>query len=305
MRKFFGVGVALLYLVGLVTLVVFLSQKHSIPLLETSGEIAEKERNLILFAAGLSLVVVIPVFTLFFYIIWKFRASNHNARYTPEWDGNRTLEVVWWGVPILLIVILSIVTWNSTHDLDPFKPLASDKAAMKVQVVALQWKWLFIYPEENIATVNYVQIPKDRPIDFEITADAPMNSFWIPQLSGQIYAMSGMSTRLSLRASETGSFAGSSANISGEGFSGMKFVAESVPQDDFDQWVGLVRESGNVLDKSMYEELSAPSKNVPQMYFAASESGLYDQVLTKFLSPPSFLDNPNDQQTMHYSEAMQ
>jgi cytochrome o ubiquinol oxidase subunit 2 len=297
MRKFFGVGVALLYIVGLVTLVVFLSQKHSIPLLETSGEIAEKERNLILFAAGLSLVVVIPVFTLFFYIIWKFRASNHNARYTPEWDGNRTLEVVWWGVPILLIVILSIVTWNSTHDLDPFKPLASDKAAMKVQVVALQWKWLFIYPEENIATVNYVQIPKDRPIDFEITADAPMNSFWIPQLSGQIYAMSGMSTRLSLRASETGSFAGSSANISGEGFSGMKFVAESVPQDDFDQWVGLVRESGNVLDKSMYEELSAPSKNVPQMYFAASESGLYDQVLTKFLSPPSFLDNPNDEQT--------
>ncbi len=304
MRKFFGVGVALLYVVCLVGLIVFLSQKHSIPLLETRGEIAEKERNLILFAAGLSLVVVIPVFTLFFYIIWKFRASNHTARYTPEWDGNRTLEAVWWGVPILLIFILSIVTWNSTHNLDPFKPLESDKAAMKVQVVALQWKWLFIYPEENIATVNYVQIPKDRPIDFEITADAPMNSFWIPQLSGQIYAMSGMSTRLSLRASETGSFAGSSANISGEGFSGMKFVAESVPQDDFDQWVGSVRELGNVLDKDMYKELSTPSKNVPQMYFASSESGLYDQVVMKFLSPPSFLDSPNDERKTHYSEMM-
>lgn len=272
-------------MVGFVGLLVFLAQGHTISVLEPKGVIADKQRNLIYFAAGLSLIVVIPVFALLFYIIWKYRATNTKAQYSPDWDSNRTLETIWWGIPIILILILSVVTWNSTHDLDPFKPLVSDKKPLKVQVVALQWKWLFIYPEENIATVNYVQFPQDTPIDFEITADAPMNSFWVPQLGGQIYAMSGMSTHLNLKASETGSFDGVSANISGEGFSGMKFIAKSTPKQDYDLWVDSVRESGVELNQQSYNELSAPSKDVSAMYFGSSEQGMYDSILMKFMSP--------------------
>lgn len=266
-------------------LLVALAQGHTISVLEPKGVIADKQRNLIYFAAGLSLIVVIPVFALLFYIIWKYRATNTKAQYSPDWDSNRTLETIWWGIPIILILILSVVTWNSTHDLDPFKPLVSDKKPLKVQVVALQWKWLFIYPEENIATVNYVQFPQDTPIDFEITADAPMNSFWVPQLGGQIYAMSGMSTHLNLKASETGSFDGVSANISGEGFSGMKFIAKSTPKQDYDLWVDSVRDSAVELNQQSYNELAIPSKDMPAMYFGSSEQGIYDLILMKFMSP--------------------
>jgi cytochrome o ubiquinol oxidase subunit 2 len=195
----------------------------NIEVFNPKGSIAEKQRNLIIFASLLSLLVIIPVYILTFTFLFKYRETNKKARYTPDWDHNRIYETIWWGIPIAVILLLSIVTWNSTHALDPYKPLSSSEKPLDIQVVALQWKWLFIYPEQNVATVNYVQIPVNRPVTFTITSDAPMNSLWIPQLGGQIYAMSGMSTQLHLIANHAGSYNGSSANISGEGFAGMRF----------------------------------------------------------------------------------
>lgn len=250
--------------------------------LNPKGVIGVQQRELLIFATLLSLVVVVPVFALTFYIVWKYRATNKNAKYAPDWDHNNKIEAVWWGVPIVLILILGAVTWKSSHALDPKKEIVSNKPAVTVQVVALQWKWLFIYPEYGVASLNYVQFPEDTPVRFEITADAPMNSFWIPQLGGQIYAMSGMKTKLNLMANEVGDYNGSSANLSGEGFAGMKFIARASPQSEFDDWIDLLKQSNNNLDMATYATLAQPSKNNPPMSYT-SQSGLFDAVMLKYM----------------------
>jgi len=231
------------------------------------------------------LIVVVPVFGLLVLFAWKYRASNTKARYTPDWDRNRLAEIVWWLVPSLLILVISVITWNSSHQLDPYKRLDGNAKELIVQVVALDWKWLFIYPEQHIASVNFVQFPSDMPVDFEITADAPMNSFWIPRLGGQIYAMPGMSTQLHLMASTNDSFKGSSANISGTGFASMKFAAKSSSQADFDKWVQSARQSSAMLDTATYNELAKPSSNNPAFYYAWAQDGLYNNVIMKYMSP--------------------
>jgi cytochrome o ubiquinol oxidase subunit 2 len=185
----------LLALVAMSFIVAFLS-KLKIPVLEPAGPIGRKERNLIIEAFLLSMIVVIPVYVMLVGFAWKYRAGNKKAKYRPDMEGSPILETIWWGIPIIIISILAVVTFKSSHDLDPFKSLDSKKTPMTVQAVALQWRWLFIYPQQNVASINYVKLPKDTPVEFQITADAPMNSFWIPQLGGQIYAMSGMATQL-------------------------------------------------------------------------------------------------------------
>ena len=213
--KFIAIGLLIL---GAIAGVALLLHGHTIDVLVPKGTIAKKELDLLVTATLLMLIVVIPVFVLTFTIAWKYRASNTKAKYTPDWDHNRAIETVWWAIPFVLILILSVITWQSSHELDPFKPLASSKQPITIQVVALQWKWLFIYPEQHIATVNYVQFPVDTPVNFVITSDAPMNSFWIPQLGGQIYAMAGMSTQLHLMATDPGSYNGSSVTPQRTGF---------------------------------------------------------------------------------------
>lgn len=277
---------AIVSLMAFVLLLAALLHGHNIDVLNPKGEIADKQRGLMVFASLLALVVVIPVFALTGYIAWTYREGNKNAKYTPEWDSNAILETIWWGIPIALISVLSIVTWNSSHSLDPHKPIVSDTKPMTIQVVALDWKWLFIYPEQNIASVNYVQFPVDTPVKFEITSDAPMNSFWIPSLGGQIYAMSGMSTHLNLISSQKGSYNGSSANISGKGFSGMKFTATASSQDDFDRWVNTARQSPYSLDQSGYNQLAVQSVNDPVSYYSTTEPGLYEGLVNKFMIPP-------------------
>lgn len=266
-------------------LLAFYLLNHSIAVLSPKGLIASKERNLIIIASLVSLIVVIPVFVMTFFIAWRYRASNTKATYHPDWDHNIKLETVWWLVPFILILVLSVITWNSSHQLDPSKPLGGDTRPMTIQVVALQWKWLFIYPDENIATVNYVRFPVNKPINFEITADAPMNSFWIPQLGSQIYAMSGMSTHLHLMANELGSFNGSSANISGRGFAGMKFIAESTSDENFNNWIQSVKRSPTTLTMDEYNNLALPSENNPLAYYSSPERGLYNEILVKFMRP--------------------
>jgi cytochrome o ubiquinol oxidase subunit 2 len=221
---------------------------------------------------------------MLFYFAWKYSASNTQANYMPDWDSNRKLEAIWWSIPLLLIIILAVITWRTSYALDPFRPLESDKKPVRIQVVALEWKWLFIYPELQIATVNYLQFPEGTPVNFEVTADAPMNSFWIPKLGGQIYAMSGMTTKLHLMADNQGIYEGSSANLSGDGFSGMKFVAESTSQAAFDDWVKANR-SAEILDSTKYKELAEPSKDNPVRSFMLADTKIYDNVINKYMVP--------------------
>lgn len=262
----------------------YISTLH-IDMLNPKGLIALKEYNLLVFTTLLGMVIVVPVFVITIIIAWRYRESNTKATYTPNISGNRLAETIWWGIPIVLITILSVVTWYSTHDLDPHKPLASDVKPITVQVVALDWKWLFIYPEQNIATVNLVQFPVNTPVNFQITADAPMNSFWIPKLGGQIYAMAGMTTKLHLNATEVGDYKGSSANISGEGFAGMKFTARASTEQDFNDWIASVKKSPLSLTTAEYAKLSAPSKNNPQALYSTSATDLYDTIVMKYMLP--------------------
>lgn len=262
----------------------------NIDVLNPQGEIASKERDLLLFTTLLSLAVVVPVFFMLALFSWKFREGNKKAKYTPDWDSNKILETIWWGIPFVIILVLSIVTWNSSHALDPSKPLVSDVQPVTVQVVALQWKWLFIYPEQQIASVNLVQFPVMTPVNFIVTSDAPMNSFWIPSLGGQIYAMSGMSTKLHLIANNTGDFKGSSANISGEGFADMNFVARSSSAADFQTWVEKVRASSSSLDYSSYEKLAKPGVEAAPSYYALDNANLYDTIVMKYMTSMSHME---------------
>lgn len=283
-KKYKVVSLVLLGVLAVLGIAVLLRDAN-IAILNPKGLIAERQRDLIVFATLLMLVVVVPVFVLTFFIAWKYRATNTRARYTPNWDHSRRLEFIWWGVPILIIGVLSVVIWTSSHDLDPYKPLVSRRQPVKVQVISLQWKWLFIYPKEGIATVNYLKFPEDTPVDFELTADSPMNSFWIPQLGGQIYAMSGMRTQLHLMASEQGTYAGSSANLSGEGFASMRFKAAAVSDNEYQKWLQSVRMSQGRLDMAEYGKLTKPSKGDKPYDYAMSEPGLYDKIIMKYTMP--------------------
>lgn len=285
MRRKYILFVVLLLIASVVAGLVWYVSNHNLGMLNPKGTIAHQEKNLIIFTTLLGLLVVIPVFIMAGTIAWKYREGNASAKYAPDWDHNRLAEFTWWTIPIIIIVVLSIVTWITSHSLDPYRPLEHSKKPITIQVVALDWKWLFIYPEENIATVNFIQIPKDTPINFVITADAPMNSFWIPQLSGQIYAMPGMSTKLHIEANEEGEYAGSSANISGEGFAGMRFTTKVSSQQDFEQWLKLVKQSSNKLGAETYDKLAKPSKNNPKAYYASVETGLYDTIVMKYMMP--------------------
>jgi cytochrome o ubiquinol oxidase subunit 2 len=254
-----------------------------IAVLNPKGPVARKEFDLFITGLLLSLIVVVPVFTLLFTFAWKYRESNTKAKYSPDLDHSRIAETIWWVVPSILILIISILTWNSSHQLDPYRKLASTKPQMTIQVVALDWKWLFIYPDQRIATVNFVQFPNNTPVNFEITADAPMNSFWIPQLGGQIYAMPGMATDLHLMATQNGIFNGSSANISGTGFAGMAFKAKSSSQADFGSWVKSVKSSRSHLSMDTYSKLAEPSQYNPVTYYSSAPSDLYDKVIMKYM----------------------
>lgn len=262
-----------------------LSFHKEIAILFPKGIIALEERNLLLILQALMLIVVIPVYILTFIFSWKYRAGNKKSIYNPELVDNRIAEFVWWGIPIVMVLTIGILTWYKTYALDPYKPIESPNKPMTIQVVALQWKWLFIYPEDKIATVNYIQIPEQTPIHFEITADAPMNSFWIPHLGGQIYAMPGMKTELHLIADAPGEFRGSSANLSGEGFSGMHFITQASSEKDYQKWIESAKKSSKSLDLKEYNNLAAPSQDNPQEIYQLKDEKLFDQIVMKFMHP--------------------
>ena len=281
-HKYIAWALIILTLIGALAWYLF---SHNIPVLQPRGTVAYQERNLIIIGLLLAVLVVVPVYAMAFGIAWKYRAGNTQARYTPDWDGNRLIEFTWWAIPGVIILVLSIITWNSAHSLDPFRPLSSVNKPLTIQVVSLDWKWLFIYPQQGVASVNFLQVPVNVPINFEVTSDTVMNSFWIPALGSQIYAMPGMSTQVHLMASQPGSFNGSSANISGQGFAGMNFVAKAGSASDFNQWIQQIKESSSQLDLAAYNKLAAPSQNNPKTYYSNVQGSMYDDVVLKYMAP--------------------
>jgi cytochrome o ubiquinol oxidase subunit 2 len=284
-----GIQVLISSLIALaiIGIFVFVTQGRNIPVLDTHGTIANQQRDLILLTFGLGLLVVIPVLTMLFMIAWKYRAGNKKATYQPEFDGHMGLEALWWGIPCLIIIVLAIITAISTHALDPYKPLESKTEALEVQVVSLEWKWLFIYPDKGVATLNYMNIPEDTPINLTITSDAPMNSFWVPALAGQVYSMSGMSTKLHLMADSVGTYRGTSANISGEGFSRMGFTVNSMTNTDFSNWVIKSASSKESLSTESYSALTVRSKDDGEKTYTLMNNDLYNEIIMKYMPADS------------------
>lgn len=282
----------MLFFTGLMVLLILIMQPlsilhfgHNIVMLFPKGIIALKERNIIFIIQALMLLVIIPVYILTFIFSWKYNAKNPKGKYDPDLVDNRLAEYIWWGVPLIMTLIVIAFTWIKTYQLDPYKPIESDKKPIKIQVVALQWKWLFIYPDEKIASMNFVQFPKQTPIHFEITAEAPMNSFWIPSLGGQIYAMPKMKTELHLIADTAGDFRGSSANLSGVGFSGMHFITRASSEEEYQKWVQSAKQSSKALNLEEYNQLARPSENAPVELYQLKDENLFNQILMKYMHP--------------------
>lgn len=256
-------------------------------ILNPKGQIGQDEKTLLITAVVLMLLVVIPVIVMTIVFAWKYRASNTKARYEPNWSHSTAIEVVVWSIPCLIILVLAVLTWRSSHALDPFKPLESDVKPVTIEAVALDWKWLFIYPDQGIATVNEIAFPVNTPVNFKITSDTVMNSFFIPQLGTQIYAMAGMETKLHLIANEPGDFAGISANYSGHGFSKMRFTARATAdQAGFDAWVAKVKAAPQSLQAAEFQALAANhnDKDVyPVTYYASVQNGMFKSLIDKYM----------------------
>lgn len=247
--------------------------------LDPKGPIAFAERQILLNALGIMLAIVIPVILATLGVAFWFRALNERARYRPNFTYSGRLELLVWSVPAMTVLLVGGVAWVGSHDLDPGKPISSTVKPVNVQVVSLDWKWLFIYPEQGIASVNKLVVPVGTPISFELTSSSVMNSFFVPQLGSQIYTMSGMATRLHLQADHLGTYAGVSAMFSGEGFPDMRFTVDAVTDDGFAQWVRQARETGSALDKQAYADLVKPSKAVVPFTYRVVAPDLFSSIV--------------------------
>ncbi|WP_454767019.1 ubiquinol oxidase subunit II [Cupriavidus campinensis] len=259
-------------------------------LFSPSGELAVRQRDLIIIATLLMLLIIVPVIVLTLLFVWRYRENANNPHYNPDWDHSTVLELAIWAAPLLIIIALGAVTWVSTHQLDPYRPLtfidakrpvAPDARPLVVEVVAMDWKWLFLYPEQGIATVNEMAAPVDRPIAFRITSTSVMNTFFVPSLAGMVYAMPGMETKLHAVINQLGVYDGLSANYSGEGFSHMRFKFHGLSDADFDKWVRQAKSAGTPLTREVYVKLAQPSEREPVHRYASVEPELYKQILNR------------------------
>lgn len=252
-------------------------------LLDPKGQIGVEQRSLILTSFGLMLIVVIPVIVMTLLFGWRYRSSNKVAKYLPDWAHSNWIEAAVWTVPCVIIAVLAVITWNTSHSLDPHKPIESDVAPIEIQAVALDWKWLFIYPEQGVASVNELAFPVDTPVRFRVTSASVMNAFFIPRLGSQIYAMAGMDNDVHLIANEIGVYPGRSTNYSGAGFSGMIFDAHVTSDEDFDAWVADVAQSPDTLSyPDGYEALAEQSEFHPVEHFSDVTPEFYERLVTSF-----------------------
>jgi cytochrome o ubiquinol oxidase subunit 2 len=267
--------------------------------LDPKGPIAAAERQILFNSLGIMLAIVIPTILATLGVAWWFRSSNTRARYLPDFEYSGRLEMLVWSIPIMTVLLVGGVAWIGSHDLDPPKPITSAVKPIRVQIVSLDWKWLFIYPDQGIATVNQLTIPVGTPVSFALTSSGVMNSFWVPQLGGQIYTMAGMTTRLHLRADHPGTYRGASANYSGDGFADMRFNVDAVPPEKFAQWVDAGRNAGPVLDAQTYADLAKPSKAVAPLTYRAVAPDLFSSVLSSTMQSggPSQLTSVASQRT--------
>ena len=251
-------------------------------LLDPKGPIGETERFVILFAFCLMLLVVIPVIVMVLWFPWRYRANHARDDYAPKWSYSGKIELIIWLIPAAIVTTLSILIWQTTHQLDPYKPITSSALPVNVQAVSLDWQWLFIYPDENIAVVNELVFPVNVPLALLLTSETVMTSFFIPQLGSQIYAMAGMQTRLHLLASETGSYAGQNQQFSGDGYAAMKFRAIAATPSEYAVFLKKSREAGRQLDMARYEKLTEPTIDAPVTYFSSVEPGLFATIIRRF-----------------------
>lgn len=282
--------IIILAFIAVVVTTMFLLGGDKLILLQPHGTVAASELHLISIALRLMLIVIIPVFLITALVTWRYRESNTKARYLPNWEHNNLDEFIWWLVPIAIISVLAVITWKATHTLDPYEPLPATSAPMTVEVVSLDWKWLFIYPAQGIATINYLEIPERTPIFFKLSSDAPMNAFFIPQLGSMEMTMPGMTTQLNLMADDPGTYIGMSSNFSGEGFAGMQFPVHVVSWDDFDTWVagikaGVKTGASTPLTFDLYEEIAKPSLNEPATFYTLADINLYTDIVNQFMAP--------------------
>jgi len=255
--------------------------------LDPQGPVGQSQRLILIDSVAVMLVIVVPVILATIGFAWWFRASNERAVYWPDWAFSGHLELIVWAIPALVITFLGGIAWYGSHALDPFLPLASKTPALEVEVVSLDWKWLFIYPDQGVAAVNQLVIPTATPVEFRLTSATVMNSFFVPQLGSQIYTMGGMTTHLSLLADGPGEYPGFSANFSGDGFSWMRFVVKSVSAGDFKSWLEQARGAGSGLDDASYAELAKPSKDVPPTIYRSVEPKLFERILDQTTAGPT------------------
>jgi cytochrome o ubiquinol oxidase subunit 2 len=255
--------------------------------LDPHGPVGRAERVILYDATAIMLAVIIPVIVLTLIFAWWFRAKNAHARYLPDFEYSGRIEMIIWSIPALIILFLGGIAWIGSHDLDPQVALAESTAPLDIEVVSLDWRWLFIYPHEGIASLNRVVVPAGVPLRFRITSTTVMNSFFVPQLGSQIYAMPNMVTRLNLQADEPGTFEGLSAQFSGDGFSDMRFDLVSIEKDAFKDWVNTTKAQGGVLDANTFEALSKPAKADGVQTFARVSEGLFDRISSKSMAAVS------------------
>lgn len=288
MKKLSRIAITLFILFDIFLFGKILLSGKNFQILNPKGFISLQERELAFTAISMMLLVVIPVFIFAFHVATTYHENNKRAKYTPDWDHNTKLQILLWAFPSAIIAILCVLNWVTAHKLDPHVAIASTTKPITVEVIATRWKWIFIYPEQGIATVNLLEIPENTPIHFELSAsDTPMNSFWIPQIGGQIYAMSGMATQTHLMATSVGQFRGENAELNGDGYADMTFTVKSVTQDDFDSWVSQIQDSSTPsLTLDAFNKLALPSLNHPIAYYSSTQGNLFSTIVMKYMAKP-------------------
>jgi cytochrome o ubiquinol oxidase subunit II len=269
-----GAGLALLLLVGCQS-----------ALLDPRGPVGRAEKTILLNSLAIMLAIIVPTIIATLAFAWWFRASNKRATYLPDWEFSGRIELVVWSIPLMVILLLGGVTWIGSYDLDPARPLDSDVEPISIQVVSLDWKWLFIYPDQRIALVNELVVPAGVPLHFTLTSASVMNTFFVPQLGSMIYTMNGHATQLHLQADEPGTFHGLSGHFSGDGFSDMNFKVRALPADQFDAWVASTRGAGRSLDTAGYTKLMQQSVEPNPLRFGAVEDGLFHRIVHQKIPP--------------------
>ncbi|TAM98003.1 MAG: ubiquinol oxidase subunit II [Rhodanobacteraceae bacterium] len=298
---------------GLLLLPLLLLGGCDLVLLNPPGDVARQQSDIMIITTIIMALIIVPVMVAIAIVAWRYRASNKRARYDAEWDHSPQLELLVWAVPLFIIIAIGAISWIGTHMVDPYRPLdriasgkpvPADVKPLEVEVVSLRWKWLFLYPQYGIATVNELVAPVDRPIRFKLTSDTMMDSFFVPALAGQIYTMPGMQTILHGVINKPGEYRGFSANYSGAGFTDMRFTFHGMRPQDFDQWIDKVRAAGGDLDRPAYDQLRQPSRAAPVHYYARFDADLYERILNRCVDPGQECKSQMMAADAHGGEAM-